>query len=155
MANQKTSKQTSINTSRNSTLITESPDGTRKLGKELAGLLKPGDIVCLKGDLGSGKTTFVQGVLKGFGVRGYVRSSSFMIVNQYKKPGLDLFHIDLYRLSGKDFESFGLEEYIHGKAICLIEWADKISRIKNRSLWDIRFRWKSDSERKISIGRSK
>jgi tRNA threonylcarbamoyladenosine biosynthesis protein TsaE len=160
MANPRRLSQNSFNISQNpernrrtkQTFTSTSAANTRKLGKEFASRLKPGDVVCLIGELGSGKTTFVQGLLGGFGIKGYVRSSSFIIVNQYTKRSLDIFHIDLYRLSGqKDFESFGLEEYIGGKGICLIEWADKISRIWTKSLWNIKFKWLGDTKRKIEI----
>jgi tRNA threonylcarbamoyladenosine biosynthesis protein TsaE len=154
MANSKKSKRT---------FISISAEKTRKLGREFAASLEPGDIVCLKGELGSGKTTFVQGVLAGFGIKGYVRSSSFIIVNQYlshrqasKKNRTEIYHIDLYRLSGqKDFESFGLEEYISGKGICLIEWADKIPKLRAKSLWNIKFKWLSDTKRRIEIEKRK
>ena len=89
----------------NKIIITNSPENTRKFGKALSKQLKPGDVVCLKGELGSGKTTLTQGIAHGLGIKGFVRSSSFVIVNEYKSSKAKLYHIDLYRLGNTDMDS--------------------------------------------------
>ncbi|MCL2799381.1 MAG: tRNA (adenosine(37)-N6)-threonylcarbamoyltransferase complex ATPase subunit type 1 TsaE [Endomicrobia bacterium] len=146
-----------ISISKKNIFITKSADETRKLGKSFASVLKAGDIVFLKGDLGSGKTTFVQGVVKAFGHKGYVRSSSFALVNEYKTgdAGVKLFHMDLYRLAPSDIWSIGIEEYVYGENISLIEWADRLTGdTKNDNTWSVDIEVDGE-ERKIAIRKVK
>lgn len=101
---------------------------TKLLGSELARLLKPGAVLALRGELGSGKTRFVQGLAQGLGVPGSERvsSPSFALVHEYLGGRLPLFHVDLYRLpEGVLDQELGLEEYLYGKGVCAIEWADR------------------------------
>jgi tRNA threonylcarbamoyladenosine biosynthesis protein TsaE len=96
------------------------------LGRELAHLLKGGETIELKGDLGAGKTTLVQGMAAGMGFEGEVTSPTFTLSREYDTPsGLRLYHFDLYRLQGHDIVSEELEEVI-GKpgAVVVVEWAD-------------------------------
>jgi tRNA threonylcarbamoyladenosine biosynthesis protein TsaE len=105
--------------------ISHSETQTRRLGARLAGWLKPGDVLALVGDLGTGKTRWVQGVCEGLGVTDPVISPSFTLVNEYagRRP---VYHIDLYRLAdSREVLTFGLEDYLYGSGICLIEWADR------------------------------
>lgn len=96
------------------------------LGRHLGGLLAPGDVLGVTGPLGSGKTWLAKGVGAGLGVpqETVITSPSFALVNEY--PGkLTFFHLDLYRLAGLDEAlSAGLEEYLHGDGVALVEWAD-------------------------------
>lgn len=108
--------------------VSRSEEQTRRLGARLGALLKAGDVICLEGPLGSGKTCFVQGIGRGMGVEGPVTSPSFVLINEYPAPsGLKLYHIDFYRLEDPVSEALaiGIEEYLYGTGVCVIEWADK------------------------------
>jgi len=105
--------------------ISHSESQTRRLGTRLAPLLKPGDVVALIGDLGTGKTRWIQGVCAGLAVTGTVNSPTFTLVNEYQGR-YPVYHIDLYRLDeAAEVLTFGLEDYLYGPGISLIEWADK------------------------------
>jgi tRNA threonylcarbamoyladenosine biosynthesis protein TsaE len=105
--------------------ISHSEAQTRRLGARLAAFLQPGDVLALVGDLGSGKTRWIQGVCKGLGVVDPVISPTFTLVNEYQ--GLyPVYHIDLYRLANAaETATFGLEDYLYGSGITMIEWADR------------------------------
>lgn len=108
------------------TIATSSLDETRRLGERLGRLLKDGDIICLHGELGAGKTSFTQGIAKGMDVaKAFITSPTFVLVNEYK-GAVPLYHIDLYRLNNIDeIEGIGLTEYLKGKGVTVIEWAEK------------------------------
>lgn len=96
------------------------------LGKRLASLVKPGDVVYLSGELGAGKTTLAQGFLRSFGITGSIKSPTFTLVEGYHVNTLDLFHFDFYRLKSPDeLIEIGLSDYLNEHAICLIEWPEK------------------------------
>jgi tRNA threonylcarbamoyladenosine biosynthesis protein TsaE len=92
--------------------------------------LKAGDLVCLVGELGTGKTTLAQGIGRGLGVVGPITSPSYTLIAEYRllPPTPPLYHIDVYRLGNPVEEALdlGLDEYLMGEGICLIEWADRI-----------------------------
>lgn len=124
---------------------------TRKIGATIAKQLRPGSLVFLTGELGSGKTTLVQGITKALGVRKKARSPSFVIVNEYGARGrAKVYHMDLYRLGRADLDNFGLEDYLFGGGICVVEWAEKLNRRVNAGL-RIKFKWVSERERSITI----
>ncbi|MGN1261638.1 MAG: tRNA (adenosine(37)-N6)-threonylcarbamoyltransferase complex ATPase subunit type 1 TsaE [Candidatus Enteromonas sp.] len=100
---------------------TTSKEQTARIGFSLAGLFDPGDVVLLKGDLGAGKTTFTGGVAKGLGIEEHVISPTFNIMKCYFDGRIPLYHIDAYRLEDQPIE-IGLDEYIEGDGVCLIEW---------------------------------
>ena len=110
-------------------IMTRSVDETRKLGQKIGTLIKQPLVIALTGDLGSGKTAFVQGLAKGLEVPDgyYITSPTFTLINEY--PGrYPLVHVDLYRLETIDgLEDIGLDEMLHGQAVLSIEWADKLS----------------------------
>ena len=109
--------------------VTKSAAETIELGRVLASQLKPGDVVAFYGDLGAGKTTMIKGVAAGLGVPDVVKSPSFVIVTEYAGR-LPVYHIDLYRLDEKsDFESIGLDSYLDGSGVCLIEWAERAEKV--------------------------
>jgi len=143
-----------ISTFNKSTFITKTPQETRNLGKKFACALKSGDIVFLKGELGSGKTTFTQGIVKAFGNKGFARSSSFMLVNEYDAADLKLFHIDLYRLKPSNVWEIGIEEYLYNKNISIVEWADRLIGAENDNHWNVEIE-NIDSKRKIKIENKK
>ncbi|MGI6207413.1 MAG: tRNA (adenosine(37)-N6)-threonylcarbamoyltransferase complex ATPase subunit type 1 TsaE [Anaerolineae bacterium] len=114
-----------------------SEEQTRRLGHRLGELLRAGDVVCLQGPLGSGKTRFAQGVGRGMGVLGIISSPSYTIVNEYHTPDrLALYHIDFYRLEAGCFPGFDPEEYIGGTGVALVEWPEKgLEFIPEEHLW--------------------
>ena len=102
------------------------PDDTLALAANLAISLQSGSVIALFGDLGAGKTTFVQGLGAALGVEGPIQSPTFTYLNIYAGP-LPLYHFDLYRLKHpSDFFSMGFEEYFHGQGVVAIEWAERI-----------------------------
>lgn len=129
--------------------ITKNSKATQALGRKMAAKIKKGEIICLEGDLGSGKTTFTQGLLKGLNVVGPFTSPTFVIMKQYKK---NIFHFDAYRVKTKDILSLGWKELVAEKNnIIIIEWADRIRKIVPRgSLW-IKFEWLDENKRKITF----
>jgi tRNA threonylcarbamoyladenosine biosynthesis protein TsaE len=107
-------------------VVSTSAEETAELGRGFAAALRPGDIVGLIGELGSGKTRFVTGVCEGLGVRGHIASPTFTLINEYPAPFGAVAHIDLYRIGSRsELVELGLEEYFSGSYICLIEWAEK------------------------------
>ena len=99
---------------------------TEKFGLFLGENLKPGDVVCLNGDLGAGKTTLTKSIAKGLGIDDYVTSPTFTIVNEYYGK-IDLYHIDTYRLDDMvDVDYLGFDEYFYSDGVTIVEWAEKI-----------------------------
>jgi tRNA threonylcarbamoyladenosine biosynthesis protein TsaE len=108
--------------------ISHSEAQTRRLGARLAAWLSPGDVLALMGDLGSGKTRWVQGVCLGLGVSDPVISPTFTLVNEYQGR-YPVYHIDLYRLTNvAETTTFGLDDYLYGSGVSLIEWADRAKK---------------------------
>ena len=97
---------------------------TEALAQELAGQLKPGEVLALDGDLGAGKTAFTRGLARGLGYPGRVQSPTFTIVNEYEGGRLPLFHFDLYRLGDPDeLFDIGWEDYLSRGGVCAVEWS--------------------------------
>ena len=112
--------------------ISHSPAQTRRLGARLGRLLQAGDLVCLEGDLGTGKTRLAQGIGQGMGIVEPITSPTFTLVAEYRTPppAPTLFHVDVYRLDDPVDEAiaFGLDEYLD-EGVCLIEWAERVKPI--------------------------
>ena len=110
--------------------ISRSPEQTRRIGIRLGGLLQPGDLVCLQGELGAGKTTLVQGMAQGWGALDAVSSPTFVLVNVYRRAGdAQFFHMDAYRIeSTHEGEELDLATML-SEGPLLIEWADRIADI--------------------------
>jgi tRNA threonylcarbamoyladenosine biosynthesis protein TsaE len=119
-------------------LQTKGTSETIRIGKTIGSLLRPGDVVALVGELGTGKTQFIKGLAEGVGVGKptYISSPSFTLINEYLGR-VPFYHIDLFRLeSEREAEELGLEEYFQGEGITAIEWADKIpSLLPKETLW--------------------
>lgn len=132
--------------------ITEDFEKTQELGEKFARELKAGDIICLYGDLGSGKTTFTQGLAKGLGIKNRIISPSFIIVRKYKLIDKNFYHIDLYRVENeRDIEGLGLDEIFDDKnSIIVIEWAEKLGFKLPKERIDIYFENLDDDKRKIT-----
>ncbi|MFA5105003.1 MAG: tRNA (adenosine(37)-N6)-threonylcarbamoyltransferase complex ATPase subunit type 1 TsaE [Candidatus Margulisiibacteriota bacterium] len=129
---------------------------TRRFAEEFAKSLKAGDVIALYGQLGSGKTTFIQGLSKGLGLSNFVTSPSFVIINEYPlcrgKQISSFYHVDLYRLDNEeDIRDLGIEELFGREAIVAIEWADKAPHLLPAGCKKIRFEFVSESERKITV----
>ena len=108
------------------TFISQNEQDTIDFAKNFATSLKVGDIIVLSGELGSGKTKFVQGVLKHFGLENEISSPTFTIVNEYNAEKINIYHFDVYRLADSDeFYAMGGDEYF-SNGICLIEWGEMI-----------------------------
>ena len=119
-------------------ITTDSTDATVELGKCLGGLLGPGDVVCLSGPLGSGKTYLTKGIALGLGVSDSraVRSPTFILVNEYQGR-LKLYHVDAYRLEGPaELESLGSDEFLLSDGVTVVEWAERVAKALPREhLW--------------------
>src|SRR5438270_14030944 len=101
-------------------------DATARLGAALAAAIAPGRVLHLSGELGSGKTTLVRGLLRALGVQGAVKSPTFAWVEPYRLSRLDLYHFDFYRFDKKtEWLSSGLREYFTPDAVCIVEWPER------------------------------
>ncbi len=106
-------------------LRSDGPARTEEVGRAIGALALPGDLVLLTGELGAGKTRLAQGALRGLGSRDHVRSPTFVLIMEHAAR-IPMYHVDLYRLErGSDLDSLGLEEYVRGEGLCLVEWADR------------------------------
>ncbi len=124
--------------------FSRSPEQTRRVGSRLGGVLQAGDVICLQGDLGAGKTTFVQGIAQGWGSLDSVSSPTFILVNMYRRADQDkggvtpplLFHMDAYRLeSALEAEELDLDSMLAQGAL-LIEWPERMNGlIPTERLW--------------------
>ena len=109
---------------------THSPEETYKVGYDLGNSAEKGQIFCMSGDLGVGKTVFTQGFAAGLGVEDNVNSPTFTIVQEYEDGRIPLYHFDVYRISDvSEMDEIGYEEYFYGEGVCLIEWAEIIEDI--------------------------
>ena len=127
-------------------VVTASAEETRILGASLAPLLLPGDVISLTGDLGAGKTCFVQGLATAMGVRGPVTSPSFTIVHEYEAR-YPIVHLDVYRLdSFQEVIDLGFEEFLDPRAVLLLEWGDAIEPLLPRTHLRIELKRTADPE---------
>lgn len=117
-------------------LTVENLQETQALGRRLGKLLSAGDMICMNGDLGAGKTAFVQAVAEGIGVAEDVTSPTYTIINEYEGP-VPVYHFDVYRiLELEEMYDIGYEEYFFGEGICLVEWADQVRELlPDERLW--------------------
>ena len=138
--------------------ISRSAEQTRRAGMRLGALLDPGDIICLVGELGAGKTTLVQGIAAGWGSLDKVTSPTFVLVNVYRRTGNGksseqqrLFHLDAYRLSGAaEAQELDLETLIDSGPL-VVEWADRIqTALPDQRLW-VTMRWIDELQRDLII----
>ena len=102
---------------------------TEQFGEKLGKVLKKGDVLCLNGDLGAGKTTLTKSIGLGLGVEEYITSPTFSLINEYR-GNLPVYHFDVYRLENVDeLDDLGFDEYFFGEGVCIIEWAEKIENM--------------------------
>ena len=127
-------------------LNSHSPEQTQLLGNHLGRLAQRGDIFLLIGDLGTGKTCLVQGIAYGLGIKEYAFSPSFVIVREYHGR-LSLYHIDFYRLDHiEEIVDLGLDEYLYGDGVCVVEWAEKGLQVLPRGNLLIKLNYAPDCE---------
>lgn len=118
-------------------IYTEGPEKTVVVGKTLGSLLRPGDVVCLYGELGAGKTRLAQGVARGLDIVGLVTSPTFTIINEYQGR-LPFYHMDFYRLGDAlELEDLGYEEYFYGAGVTVIEWPERAAELLPTARLDI------------------
>jgi|EPASupsiteSAE347_1022098.scaffolds.fasta_scaffold05478_3 tRNA threonylcarbamoyladenosine biosynthesis protein TsaE len=117
---------------KNLKLVSVSPGQTRAIASRLARALSPGDVIFLRGRLGSGKTVFAKGIAAGLGIDPVkVVSPTFVLIREYRGGKIPLYHFDLYRLDGpQQAVSLGLEEYIQGDGVCVVEWPEKLGGLE-------------------------
>lgn len=109
---------------------TTSPNETFELGKKIAQKVEQGQIICLNGDLGVGKTVFTQGIAAGLGITESVNSPTFTIIQEYDEGRIPLYHFDVYRIGDpEEMYEIGYEDYFFGQGICLIEWSSLIEEL--------------------------
>ena len=103
---------------------------TVEFAKKIGEKLKSGDVLCLDGDLGVGKTVFTKGVAAGLGIKDDVSSPTFTLIQEYYGGRLPLYHFDVYRIDGLwDMDDLGYEEYFYGEGVCLVEWGSMIKEL--------------------------
>jgi hydrolase, P-loop family len=103
---------------------------TFEFAKKIGENLKRGDVLCLDGDLGVGKTVFTKGVAAGLGIKDDVSSPTFTLIQEYYGGRLPLYHFDVYRIDGPwDMDDLGYDEYFYGEGVCLVEWGSMIKEL--------------------------
>lgn len=125
---------------------------TKQFGIVLGKLLKSGDIICLNGDLGAGKTTLTKSIGLGLDVDDYITSPTFTLINEYEGR-IPLYHFDVYRLeNAHELDDLGFDDYFYGNGVSIIEWAEKIENTlpKERTVINIK-RGNDDNERMVQI----
>ena len=134
----------------NETFITKNSKQTKKLGFNFAKGLKKGQVICLYGDLGSGKTTFTQGLAEGLGIKEKIISPTFIIIRTY--PSKNFYHVDLYRVENDGMQGLGLEEILGDTSnISVIEWAEKLKDLLPEKRIDIKFFYKDENTREVTF----
>ncbi|HIT65381.1 MAG TPA: tRNA (adenosine(37)-N6)-threonylcarbamoyltransferase complex ATPase subunit type 1 TsaE [Candidatus Ventrimonas merdavium] len=132
--------------------VTNSPEETWELGRELGSRAVPGQVYCLDGNLGVGKTVFTQGFACGLGIEGPVNSPTFTILQQYDDGRMPLYHFDVYRIGDvSEMDEIGYEDCFYGDGVCLIEWSQLIPEILPENV--IRIRIEKDLEQDFSYRR--
>lgn len=130
-------------------ITTDSLDQTQQLGERLGRILVPGDILCVSGPLGAGKTALAQGVARGLEVVEKVSSPTFILIQEYRGR-LPFYHFDVYRLDGEqDFELLGFEEYFDDEGVVFVEWADRMEPALPDERLDIYIERSNENEREL------
>ena len=134
-------------------IISQSVKDTINIGKAIAKNLKPSDIICLFGELGSGKTVLTKGIAQGLGIeRKRVISPSFVLIREHSQGKLPLYHFDLYRLKeARDILALGYEEYLYGEGVTVIEWADRLKYLIPAEFLKIELFIKENSKRQLKF----
>lgn len=132
-------------------ITSHSPQQTQRIGSQLGELAQAGDVFLLVGELGVGKTCLAQGIAWGLGIDDYATSPSFVLIREYQGR-LPLYHIDFYRLDSiKEVIELGLEDYLYGSGLCVVEWAEKGLDVLPEEHLLIRIEYLSENERKLYL----
>ncbi len=132
-------------------LVTHRPEETQDFGRRLGELSRPGDVLLLTGDLGSGKTCLTQGIAWGLGIKEHALSPTFVIMRELRGR-LPLYHVDLYRLDRlEETHDLGLDDYFGGNGICVVEWAEKAMSLMPLDHLLIEIEYVSDTERRLRV----
>ena len=133
-------------------IISRSPEQTRRVGIRLGALLASGDVICMVGELGSGKTTLVQGIAAGWGSTDTALSPTFVLVNVYRHPeGARLFHLDAYRLSGSaEAEDLDLISFMDNGPL-VVEWAERIREALPKENLLVALKWVDELQRDLVL----
>ncbi|MBT3362190.1 MAG: tRNA (adenosine(37)-N6)-threonylcarbamoyltransferase complex ATPase subunit type 1 TsaE [Chloroflexi bacterium] len=132
-------------------MISHNPEQTQEIGKKLSQLAAPGDIILLTGNLGAGKTCLTQGIIWGLDIDEYAASPTFTIMREYQGR-LPLYHFDFYRLDSiNDIYDLGMDDYLFGKGLCVIEWAEKGLDIMPEDHLLIEIEYVSENERRLEL----
>ncbi len=135
--------------------ISTNAEETRRIGAQIASELKPGDCLSLIGELGAGKTTFVQGLAQGLGISEVVRSPTFVLMRQYQGR-IPLYHFDAYRIKNlEELREIGFEETVRAQGITVIEWGEKTEKLLPPGCWRISIELLPDQRRRICVERPK
>lgn len=134
-------------------IVSRCVNDTLNIGKRIAANIQEGDIICLYGDLGSGKTVLTKGIAQGLGIKkDKVISPSFVLIRQYNQGVLPLYHFDLYRLRvQKDILALGYEEYLYNEGVAVIEWADRLGYLLPKEYLRVDLGVRGAKKRQIEI----
>ncbi len=134
-------------------LISKSISETLNIGRCLSRRLRPGDIICLSGQLGSGKTVLAKGIARGLGIKKQeIVSPTFVLLRQYSEGRAPLYHFDLYRLkSPEDILGLGYEEYLYGDGITVVEWPDRLGCLTPQDYLLITLEMRGEKKRRLKF----
>jgi len=134
--------------------LTHSAAETTELGRWLAADLRPPKLVVLRGELGAGKTTLIKGIAEGFHAASQenVTSPTFTLIHEYRGPGVNVYHVDLYRIdTQRELETLGLDDLFDENSVVLIEWGEKFSRFLRERDVEIMLERVGENDRKIKV----
>ncbi len=133
-------------------IVSHSAAQTQRFGMRLGELARAGDLFCLEGNLGSGKTCFTQGLGRGLGITEDIASPTFILANEHRGGRLPLFHLDVYRVNSPgEAIGIGLDDYLAGAGVCVIEWAEKIREVLPAECLWIVFSHVAETKRGVTI----
>jgi len=134
--------------------LTHSAEETTELGRRLAGELRPPRLVVLRGELGAGKTTLIKGIAEGFRAASQenVTSPTFTLIHEYRGPGVNVYHVDLYRVdTQRELYTLGLDDLFDENSVVLIEWGEKFERFRCDRDVEITIERLGENDRKIKV----
>lgn len=134
-------------------ILIKNEEDTREFGHQLAKQLKPGSVVALFGDLGTGKTTLTKYIGEGLGIKEVITSPTFTIIQEYRNSKIPLYHFDVYRLQGEqELLELGYEDYFYGEGVTVIEWPEKIQNLLPLEMISVHIQYgDSDQQRKYLV----
>ncbi|PIQ89826.1 MAG: tRNA (adenosine(37)-N6)-threonylcarbamoyltransferase complex ATPase subunit type 1 TsaE [Candidatus Omnitrophica bacterium CG11_big_fil_rev_8_21_14_0_20_42_13] len=133
-------------------IITKNSEETKEFGRKLAKKLKPCSVIALFGGLGSGKTVLTKGIADGLGIKkAAVISPTFVLLREYASGKVKLYHFDLYRIKKTDILSLGIDEYLYGDGISVVEWAERIEDYLPRDCMKIEISVLGENKRLINV----